>query len=150
MAASRKITQTVTGEFSIFRKEDIQSNREGDNTAFPTLSINQSVKNPNGDGYVNIQNIDLFPFSAKNVTFAGTLADLATGGNTRVVGTITMNLVKPHVASNGRVYTKWEVVSSELVPASQVPYAAKTEDAAAEAITQAVAAPVVDTAELPF
>ena len=149
MAISRKITQTLTGEVTIFAGTEITSTKDGSTENFPALNIVQSVKNSDGDGYVNVQNVDLYPFASRNVEFAAAL-NLTPKSRTKMVGTITLNLVKPHVASNGKVYTKWEVASSTLVPSSDVPYANReaTETAAAPATPAAAAA--VPPAELPF
>ena len=140
MATSRKITQTVTGAVTIFRGDNVKSSR--DNTEFPAVNLVQSVS---VDGeYLNVQSVELFPFSKRNVDFIDNV-NIAAGGNTRMVGTIQLGLVKVTKAANGRTYTKWEVLSSDLTPSDQVPYAErKTEETPAET----AAAPVAPAADL--
>ncbi len=143
MAKSRKITQTVTGAVTIFRGENVKSSR--DNTEFPAVYVVQSV---GVDGeYLNVQSIELLPFSQLNVDFSNNV-NIAAGGNTRMVGTLQLGLVKVTKGSNGRTYSKWEVLSSDLTPSDQVPYAERKE-APAEAAAPAQAAPVT-TEEVPF
>lgn len=140
---SRKITQTITGQVTIFREADVASTR--DDSTFPVLNLNQSIKQ--GEGYAPVQNVELFPFSKRNVEFADAI-NIDAGNNTRMVGTVTLGLVKV-TENKGRHYTKWEVISHELTPSDQVPYASKDGEAAADD-----SAPLVQTtiteAEAPF
>ena len=143
MAKSRKITQTVTGAVTIFRGDNVKSSR--DNTEFPAVNLVQSVS-VDGD-YLNVQSIELFPFTQRNVDFINNV-NISAGGNARMVGTIQLGLVKVTKGSNGRTYTKWEVLNFDLTPSDQVPYAERKE-APVEAAAPAEAAPVTSN-EVPF
>ena len=143
--ASRKITRTVTGAISIFRKEDVVSSK--DQSLNPAVNLTQSVSK---DGeYLNIDTFELSAFNPRNAEFinsinipAGT-ADKAS--LTRMVGTVVLSLDGVNRGSNGRVYSKWSVTDHDLTPSDQVPYAErKTEEVPAEA----AAAPVAPAADL--
>ncbi len=139
--ASRKITKTITGAVTIFRGTDVSSNK--DDSTFPAVNLVQSVS---VDGeYLNVDNVELFPFSQKNCDFINGI-NIAAENRTRMVGQIELGLVKVTKAANGKTYTKWEVLNSELVPSDTVPYAErKTEEAPVEA----AAAPITSD-EAPF
>lgn len=133
--SSRKITQTVTGEVTIFRQANIASTKN-EGQSFPTLNIAQSVKQ--GNGYATIQRADLATFSELNATFADSVG-IAENGNVRMVGTITMKLqkVRQHTTvKDGKQvvkdYPQWVVTDHSLVPSSTVPYASAASDSTEE------------------
>lgn len=155
--SSRKITHTITGEVTVFRKADITSTKN-EGQSFPTLNIAQSVKQ--GEGYASIQRSDLATFSELNAAFADSIG-VAENGNVRVVGTITMKLqkVRQHASVNDegkqvvRDYPQWVVTSHSLVPSASVPYASAASDSTEETPKEEPAtagAPLVISDDLPF
>lgn len=141
---SRKIRQIISGQMTVFRGKDVVSSR--DNSSFPALNVVQSIKD--GDDYVTVQSAEIYPFSDQAIALAETLK-VEADGRARVVGTIELSYQSARKV-NGRTYSKWNVTSFDLTPASEVPYAEKqnsTETETAEAPANA-AAP--ESEEVPF